>query len=253
MKLKIHMKPLPDTISRQRMANTNFNFKDFPQSYKLINGNLTNREYIPLQDLAPQPFKYAKRIDHSHVYKDQPIIILECKEWNADLAPEKSDLPLSFTLMSAKYAILTNGILFRFFTDSVKANHMDEVPFYEFRIDEKQLNKANVSPGKNYWNYFKIQSGQTDTKYKTRLQVLSAKKRNDAGYAYTQMLIRAIAAALESARIIEQLKSIVSNSFNEYIADSLNKRARTGPQYNVPSKQKTARRYKHVEEPSILL
>lgn len=46
-----------------------------------------------------------------------------------------------FGATSAKFAILTNGILYRFYTDLDEQNKMDSVPFFEFNLAEPRENQ----------------------------------------------------------------------------------------------------------------
>lgn len=65
-----------------------------------------------------------------------PVIAIECKKVDANLAEGRGQLRAYFNaLPTTKLAILTNGILFEFFVDSANANVMDEEPFLTLDMD----------------------------------------------------------------------------------------------------------------------
>ncbi|MBF0459087.1 MAG: hypothetical protein HQK99_14450 [Nitrospirae bacterium] len=75
-------------------------------------------------------------IDYALLRDGQPEIIIECKHWGMNLDIEHNSLRETFPLSQAKVAILTNGIVYRFYTDSDKEHQLDKSPFFEFSILE---------------------------------------------------------------------------------------------------------------------
>ncbi|BBJ24617.1 type I restriction endonuclease [Candidatus Nitrotoga sp. AM1P] len=65
----------------------------------------------------------------------KPIILFECKKCGGDLnINHASQLFRYFHVTEARFGVLTNGIVYRFFTDLEHPNKMDEKPFFEFNI-----------------------------------------------------------------------------------------------------------------------
>ena len=88
--------------------------------------------------------KKVEKIDYA-IHKDgQPIILIECKHWKEDLTSHNGQLFRYFHVSNARFGILTNGIIYRFYTDLVEKNKMDEKPFFEFNMEkyrESQVDK----------------------------------------------------------------------------------------------------------------
>lgn len=92
--------------------------------------------------------KKGEKVDYA-IKKDQQIIMLvECKCHNVNLAEEHaSQLYRYFSSTEARFSILTNGIIYNFFSDIDEPNKMDSKPFFEFNIlnfqphHVKELNK----------------------------------------------------------------------------------------------------------------
>ncbi|WP_240043698.1 type I restriction endonuclease, partial [Akkermansia muciniphila] len=59
----------------------------------------------------------------------EPIILIEAKWCGEQLDKHDSQLFRYFGTSKAKFAILTNGLVYKFFTDLEEPNKMDEKPF----------------------------------------------------------------------------------------------------------------------------
>ena len=78
--------------------------------------------------------------DGAIFYGGKPIIILEFKDCRRPLSKSfENQLKKYFNVHpSARVGILTNGIEYRFFTDSVERNIMDDEPFLAFSVSKPQ-------------------------------------------------------------------------------------------------------------------
>ena len=76
--------------------------------------------------------KKGEKVDYAIMIDNKPVILIECKDCNAHLHDlHASQLCRYFTSTPARLGILTNGIVYRFFTDMDKDNVMDKKPFLE--------------------------------------------------------------------------------------------------------------------------
>ena len=67
--------------------------------------------------------KKGEKIDYA-IHKDgQPIILIECKHWKEDLTSHNGQLFRYFHVSNARFGILTNGIIYRFYTDLVAVSY----------------------------------------------------------------------------------------------------------------------------------
>src|SRR5690554_3263597 len=93
-------------------------------------------EVIP-EFVADVGIKQGEKIDYAILKDNEPILLIECK-WHGNLLNinNASQLFRYFHTTKAKFAILTNGIEYKFFTDLVEPNKMDEKPFFVFDITQ---------------------------------------------------------------------------------------------------------------------
>ena len=81
--------------------------------------------------------KKGEKVDYAVLKDGHPIILFECKKAGAELnINHASQLFRYFHITAARFGVLTNGIVYRFFTDLEQPNKMDEKPFFEFNILE---------------------------------------------------------------------------------------------------------------------
>jgi len=92
--------------------------------------------------------KKGEKIDYAILRDSKPIILFECKKCGSELnVNHASQLFRYFHVTAARFGVLTNGLVYRFFTDLEQPNKMDEKAFFEFDMldfkerDVEQLKK----------------------------------------------------------------------------------------------------------------
>ena len=86
-------------------------------------------EVIP-EFTADAGVKQHEKVDYAIVKDRKPIILVECKSVGVSLGKgHLSQLLRYYAVTDARFAILTNGVEYRFYTDLRKRNVMDESPF----------------------------------------------------------------------------------------------------------------------------
>ncbi|UZN52385.1 type I restriction enzyme HsdR N-terminal domain-containing protein [Cupriavidus cauae] len=79
--------------------------------------------------------KKGEKVDYAILKDGKPIMLFECKKCGGDLhINHASQLFRYFHVTEARFGVLTNGLVYRFFTDLEKPNKMDDKPFFEFNI-----------------------------------------------------------------------------------------------------------------------
>lgn len=79
--------------------------------------------------------KKGEKVDYAILKDGKPIMLFECKKSGGDLnINHASQLFRYFHVTEARFGVLTNGLVYRFFTDLEQPNKMDEKPFFEFNI-----------------------------------------------------------------------------------------------------------------------
>ncbi len=185
-------------------------------------------EVVP-EFIADIGIKKGEKVDYAIIKDGNPIILIECKHWSADLDPHNSQLFRYFHTTKAKFGILTNGIMFRFYTDLVENNKMDEKPFFEFRVDE--MKEAQIEKLKEFtkssFNLDSINNTASELKFMSELRNVIVKEVSDPSEDFTKYFAKIVYPSMVTAKVLEMFKSLVKRSFHQYINDTINERLKT--------------------------
>lgn len=106
-------------------------------------------------DASMSGLKKGEKVDYVIKRGDEVLMLIECKTAGADLKREHaSQLLRYFHVTNARVGVLTNGIVYRFYSDLDEPNKMDTRPFLEFDLsgieeaaiqELRQLSKANFN------------------------------------------------------------------------------------------------------------
>jgi len=175
--------------------------------------------------------KKGEKVDYA-IKKDGAIIILiECKPVGAKLDPHTTQLYRYFSVTDARFSILTNGTLYRFYSDIEAPNKMDEKPFYEFDMQNfanhhvEELKKFT----KSMFDLEHILSTASELKYTDEIKKYFAAQIADPDNDFIKHF--ASDSKIYSGRMtqnaIEQFGPIVKNALNQYIRERVNDRLKT--------------------------
>ena len=185
-------------------------------------------EVVP-EFIADIGIKKGEKVDYAILKDDKPIILIECKHWSADLNPHNSQLFRYFHTTTAKFGILTNGIVFRFYTDLVEANKMDEKPFFEFRIDDIKDNQVEKLKEfhKSYFNLDSIITTASELKFMSELRNIIVKEISEPTDEFTRFFAKSVYTSIVTPKVLEQFRGLVKRSFHQYINDAINERLKS--------------------------
>jgi hypothetical protein len=232
MEFKDQIKQLADRVSKLKdqiqteEATKNAFIMPFIQTmgYDVFNPLEVVPEYV-----ADIGIKKGEKVDYAIIKDGNPIILIECKHWSADLNPHNSQLFRYFHTTKAKFGILTNGINYRFYTDLVETNKMDDKPFFEFKVDDMkdpQVEKLKEF-SKQHFNLEAISNTASELKYMGELRHLFLKELSDPSDEFTKYFAKTIYPSVVTQKILDQFRALVKRTFNNYISDTINERLKT--------------------------
>ena len=172
--------------------------------------------------------KKGEKVDYAILSNGQPIMLFECKKAGADLhINHASQLFRYFHVTAARFGILTNGLVYRFFTDLEQPNKMDEKPFFEFNVldfkerDVEELKKFT----KSVFDLESILTTANQLKYTRAIQT----KLAEWIAAPSEEFVRLVSAELLGSKrftpqIKEQFIGITRRAFEQLIGEKINDR-----------------------------
>lgn len=123
-------------------------------------------EFVP-EFTADVGIKRGEKVDYAILQDGQPIILIEAKACSEKLDKHDSQLFRYFGTTKSRFAILTNGIIYKFFSDLDSPNVMDSKPFYT--LDMEHLSDQAIEYLNNFAkaniNIDSILSTASDLKY----------------------------------------------------------------------------------------
>ncbi len=173
--------------------------------------------------------KKGEKVDYAILKDDNPIILIECKHWSENLDPHNSQLFRYFHTTCAKFGILTNGIVYRFYTDLVEPNKMDEKPFFEFQIEDMkdvQIEKLKEFH-KSYFNLDSIINTASELKLMSELRTVILKEISEPSDEFTRFFAKLVYPSIVTPKVLEQFRGLVKRSFHQYVNDAINERLKS--------------------------
>lgn len=170
--------------------------------------------------------KKGEKIDYAIIKDGEPIILIECKHWKQNLNLHDNQLLRYFTVSNAKFGILTNGIIYRFYTDLKEKNKMDEKPFLE--IDLTNLKDSQVDElkkfHKSYFDIDNIVSSASELKYMGELKSIIKEEFTSPSTELVKLLASRVYDGAMRQVVIEQFTPLIKRSLSAHINDIISER-----------------------------
>lgn len=183
-------------------------------------------EVVP-EFTADLGIKKGEKVDYAIYQNGVPILIIECKYWCSDLnIHNSSQLFRYFHVTKTRFALLTNGITYKFYTDLEESNKMDEKPFFEFNIlnlkenSVKEIEKFH----KSNFDVSKIVDNASTLKYAREIKGLIAQEVNDPSPEFVKLLASRVYNGRMMASTVEEFSEIVKKAFSQYISEKISDR-----------------------------
>lgn len=172
--------------------------------------------------------KKGEKVDYAILRDGKPIILFECKKSGADLhINHASQLFRYFHVTEARFGVLTNGLVYRFFTDLEKPNKMDEKPFFEFSIldfkdrDVDELKKF----AKAAFDLDTILTTANDLKYTRAIQNKLAEWTTNPSEEFVRLVSSDLLGSKRfTPTVKDQFTLIAKRAFEQLIGERINER-----------------------------
>lgn len=184
--------------------------------------------------------KKGEKIDYAIMKDGEAILVIECKHWQQPLDNHKIQLARYFASSKAKFGLLTNGIEYRFYTDLVKANLMDEMPFLEFNIEnlkEVQL-KALEKFTKENFNIDDIMSSANELKFMIELKKIIKELIENPNPDFVKTLAKQVYSGKITENVLAQFTELVKKAAASYVNDKISERLNIVVKTNEAEQQK---------------
>lgn len=168
--------------------------------------------------------KKGEKVDYVIRKNDDPILIIECKHWKESADAHNSQLHRYYHVSKSRFGILTNGIVYNFYTDLEKPNIMDEKPFFTINIEDLKDSSIKIleSFTKNDYNLESILDSAEALKYIRAIRKEFEKEIENPSDEIVKLLVsRFFDKSLTASRMVsfkEYTKKALTTSINESIS-----------------------------------
>jgi predicted type IV restriction endonuclease len=174
--------------------------------------------------------KKGEKVDYAILRDGKPIMLFECKHHAADLGKvHASQLYRYFSVTEARFSVLTNGVVYWFYTDLDAPNKMDSKPFFEFNIldirdqDVEELKKFS----KSAFDLHHILTTASELKYTREIKRIFADQLVEPSDDFVKYFAGQIYSGKMTQKVREQFGLLTRQALKQYISDQVNERLKT--------------------------
>ena len=216
-------------------------------------------EVVP-EFTADVGLKKGEKVDYALMQDGKPAILIECKNFGNNLdQAEISQLTRYFTVTDARFGILTDGVLYRFFSDLDEPNVMDRKPFFEFNMLD--FTEAEVEGLKRFtkaaFNLDEIVDAARELKYTTEIKRVISKELESPSDEFVRFIVGRVYEGRATQTIRDLFGSLVRQAFVQFINDRISDRLKSALEQeeqedNKPQQEEADLVSDPVDEPKFI-
>ena len=171
--------------------------------------------------------KKGEKVDYAIRVNDKTAILIECKGCGVNLAQSHmSQLYRYFGVTEARFAVLTNGIEYRFFSDLDEPNKMDQRPFFIFNILDHRLGDAGELQKftAEAFDIDTILSTASNLKYSSAIKTELLKEFDAPSEEMIRLLVSRVFEGRFTQKVRDDFAPLVIAAFKDAIRDRVSDR-----------------------------
>ncbi len=196
--------------------------------FQILGYDVFNPQEFTPEYTADVGIKKGEKVDYAILDGNgEPVLLIEAKSVNDVLTKHDSQLFRYFGTTKAKFAILTNGIIYRFYTDLDQQNIMDQNPFFELNIlDLKDSHLIELKKfHKENFSVERIMDTASELKYLGLIRnTLKAEFSNPSDDFVRFVLNSGVYEGVKTQNVVDRYSPLVKKSLNSYINELVNDR-----------------------------
>lgn len=181
------------------------------------------QEFVP-EFTADVGIKKGEKVDYAIMQNGAPVILVECKSVSENLKKHDSQLFRYFGTSTAKFAILTNGIEYKFYTDIDTPNKMDSDPFLSINILDIRENQVPELKKfmKSVFDVDSIVGTASELKYVHEFKLYFASQLETPSDELTKVFLQSCYSGVKTQTVIERFRPLLKKALNDAISEVMN-------------------------------
>jgi predicted type IV restriction endonuclease len=186
-------------------------------------------EVIP-EFTADVGIKKGEKVDYAIALDGKIIMLIECKMLGTKLDVNiESQLHRYFHVTEARIGILTDGLVYKFYTDLEDHNKMDNKPFLEFALN--QLDDSLIQEIKKFskqlFNVDQLLLSANELKFTKAIKAFINEQLLNPSEDFIQFILKNIYSGRITAQVKEQFTPILKRASIQLINDKVNDRLKS--------------------------
>ncbi len=164
----------------------------------------------------------TERVDYVIKRDGNPIMLIEVKSSNTTLNQYHwKQLHSYFVALDVEFGVLTNGLEYRFYTDTKKSNVMDEEPFLTIDILKLDASQINILEG-----FSKLRFAPEQTLRKIKISNLLEKELNQPSDDFVKHFARQVHSGAIWQTVIQEFRPLVKRAWDDLVDQEIARRLR---------------------------
>ena len=172
--------------------------------------------------------RQGEKVDYAIVREEndgEPAMLIECKKASDSLDVSKaSQLGRYFSQTPAHIGILTNGVVYKFFSDLDAENVMDSTPFLEINVTELDTRDVNALNhfAKHTFDIDEARSAASNMKHIHGMKAYLAQAYAQPDADFVRLLARKVYSGIITQARFEHFEGLVKLAFQGFVNDRIN-------------------------------
>ncbi len=182
--------------------------------------------------------KKGEKVDYAILRDGKPIILFEGKHAGADLdRATPSQLFRYFSVTEARFGVVTDGVIYRFFTDLDQPNKMDAKPFFEFNLfDFDDTQAAELKKfSKPSFNMDEILATASELKYTKELKRILGDQLNSPSDDFVGFFASQVYTGKKTTKVLQQFRILTKSAFQQFLSDRISDRLKSALAQEQPA------------------
>jgi hypothetical protein len=174
--------------------------------------------------------KKGEKVDYAILRDGKPVMLFECKSCKTNLDLENiTQLYRYFSATEARFGIITNGIIYRFYTDLEESNKMDKKPFLEFSMldikdsvveDLKRFSKAT-------FNLEESLTAASELKYTKEIKQILSEQLINPSEEFIKLFASKVYSGNVTQNVKQQFADLTKRAINQFINERITERLKS--------------------------
>lgn len=186
--------------------------------------------------------KKGEKVDYAVCLAGTITMLVECKPANAELSvSHASQLFRYFATTDARVALLTNGVIYKFFSDVDSPNRMDDKPFFTFNLEHPRKHDLRTleSFTKHAFDIDQILKEAGNLKMQSSVMRELQSEFQEPSDDFVRLIANKVHSGRFTAQVKETFRLLIINSVSSLIREKVNERLNSALTATNPAEEDT--------------